>query len=119
MTMPPGLLVSHQGYAWPGNVRELHHVVARVAALGSDWIVTEAVSDGVAPDAGRLFERVAAMELSLTEARALVTQELERFYVERMLAKFGGNVTRAAAASGIARRYFRLLKARQRGGRDV
>jgi DNA-binding NtrC family response regulator len=121
VAMPPELLASHEGYAWPGNVRELANVVARVVALGDDWIVTEARSpDGAGGPVGggdggaRLFERIAAMELSLPEARALVVEEFERFYVARMLAKFGGNVTRAAAASGIARRYFRLLKSRQR-----
>jgi hypothetical protein len=40
--------------------------------------------------------------------------EFERFFVERILAKHGGNVSRAAAASGIARRYFQVLKTRHR-----
>jgi ActR/RegA family two-component response regulator len=35
--------------------------------------------------------------------------------VERMLAKHGGNVSRAAEASGMARRNFQLLRARTKG----
>ena len=33
-------------------------------------------------------------------------------YVERVLDKHGGSVVRAAAASGIARRYFQIVRAR-------
>jgi len=40
--------------------------------------------------------------------------EFLRRYVVRVLAKHNGNVTRAAAASGIARRYFYVVKNRSR-----
>jgi transcriptional regulator with PAS, ATPase and Fis domain len=39
-------------------------------------------------------------------------EEFERRYIEHALAKHGSNVTRAAAASGIPRRYFQIIKAR-------
>ena len=42
-----------------------------------------------------------------------MTSAFERAYVERVLAKHNGNVVRAAAASGIARRYFYVIKSRQ------
>ena len=48
----------------------------------------------------------------LTEARSLVVAEFERRYVETMLRASGGNVVRAAAMSGVARRYFQILKSR-------
>ena len=41
-----------------------------------------------------------------------IVQTFERRYVEAVLADHGGNVSRAAAASGLARRYFQMLKAR-------
>ncbi len=47
--------------------------------------------------------------LPLPAARAMVVEELERRFVEGALAKHGGNVTRAAAASGLTRRYFHIL----------
>jgi DNA-binding NtrC family response regulator len=50
--------------------------------------------------------------LPLGEARQEVVAEFERRYVERMLEKHGGNVTRAAESAGVARRYFQILKAR-------
>jgi two-component system response regulator HydG len=39
--------------------------------------------------------------------------EFERRYLERVLERHGGSVARAAAASGIARRYFQIIRARQ------
>jgi DNA-binding NtrC family response regulator len=52
-------------------------------------------------------------DLSFPHARARLLREFERRYIERTLAQHGGNVTRAAAASGIARRYFNLLRSRR------
>ena len=47
-------------------------------------------------------------------ARDWVVREFERRYVEEVLARHQGNVAQAAAASGIARRYFQLIRARSR-----
>ena len=41
--------------------------------------------------------------------------DFERRYVQRVLARHGGDIAQAAAASGIARRYFQLIRARQKG----
>lgn len=53
-------------------------------------------------------------QLSFPKARERVLQEFERRYIEDVLARHGGNVTRAARASGIAHRYFQLVRARTR-----
>jgi DNA-binding NtrC family response regulator len=53
-----------------------------------------------------------ALELPLGEARQRVVEEFERRYVKRLLARHGGNVTRAAQSAGVARRYLQILKAR-------
>jgi hypothetical protein len=42
-----------------------------------------------------------------------VLDEFQRRYVEHMLSLHGGNVTRAAAASGIGRRYFQMVRAKR------
>jgi two-component system, NtrC family, response regulator HydG len=59
------------------------------------------------------MEQVLAMDLPLPRARAELVEEFERRYVQRVLDRHEGNVSRAAAASGIALRYFQLLKARR------
>ena len=52
------------------------------------------------------------LELALSTARQRVVEAFERRYVEQVLRRHGGNVARAAAASGIARRYFQVIRAR-------
>jgi DNA-binding NtrC family response regulator len=117
--LPTQLLASFDGYGWPGNVRELENLVARAAALGE---LEDASASSSRPSAllvpsaedGKTFERVFALDLPFPEARARVVSEFEAYFVQRVLAKHGGNVSRAAAASGIARRYFQILKRRSR-----
>jgi len=57
---------------------------------------------------------VLAEQLPFTEARQRVVAEFERRYVDDLLARHNGNVTHAARASGIAHRYFQLVRARSR-----
>jgi DNA-binding NtrC family response regulator len=110
------LLSSFEGYGWPGNVRELANAVARKVSLGELYpsAPEAATADVSASTDSRVFDRVFALNLSLPEARARVVAEFERYFVERILAKHNGNVSHAAAASGIARRYFQILKTRNR-----
>jgi two-component system, NtrC family, response regulator HydG len=114
---PEDFLSRTSGYAWPGNVRELRNAVARRLALGDLAHVgaaDEASPDEQTPAGGEgLVGRVLALDLPLTRARQELIQEFERVYVERVLERHGGNIRRAAAASGIARRYFQILRARQ------
>jgi transcriptional regulator with GAF, ATPase, and Fis domain len=114
-------------YNWPGNVRELRNAVARYIALGDSWqppprsSATEsaesaesAESRGAArAESSEWIEQVLGSGLPYPLARRRVVEEFERRYVERMLAEHGGNVTQAAKASGLALRYFRLVKARR------
>jgi two-component system, NtrC family, response regulator HydG len=118
--LPPDLIARFEQYGWPGNVRELHNAVARYLAIGEDL----------------LFERVGAKDVSVaTEedfidamlagtgasgggvplpiARQQMLQAFEQKYVRKMLELHGGNVSRAAVASGIGRRYFQIIKARK------
>jgi two-component system response regulator HydG len=126
--MPYELMRRFESYAWPGNVRELHNAVARQIALGSLAQLETAAplstreapralapSLPIAPEpAGDTFDPILAeaFELPFTQARQRVMEEFERRYVERVLDKHGGSVVRAAAGSGIARRYFQIVRAR-------
>ena len=126
-----------EAYDWPGNVRELYNAVARRVALGelatigiarssaTEASPSSAAYPSVAPPPspshasapppslrGDVTEAVLALDLPIVRARERVVEDFERRYVQRVLAQHGGNVTSAAAASGIARRYFQLLKAK-------
>jgi transcriptional regulator with GAF, ATPase, and Fis domain len=110
--VPYDLLQRCESYAWPGNVRELYNEIARRIALGE--LRPPGRTRSSAPAPADFMEAVLEMNLPLTHARTRVTEEFQRRYVERVLAQHGGNVTRAAAASGLAHRYFQLLRARQK-----
>jgi DNA-binding NtrC family response regulator len=103
-----------QHQSWPGNVRELRNRIAQLVAFGE-----RPTSPPIAPVGGRatptedLFERVLLQDLPLVRAREQVVEEFERQYVERVLAAHGGSVVKAAAASGLARRYFQLLRVKR------
>jgi DNA-binding NtrC family response regulator len=58
--------------------------------------------------------RILAMNLPYIRARQEMLREFEARYVSSQLEQQGGNVSKAAAASGLARRYFQILKSRGR-----
>jgi DNA-binding NtrC family response regulator len=114
--MPAEFVQQYAGYGWPGNVRELANVVARRVALG-ELADHSAIRGGSVPppssEAERdLTERLIAGDVPFVTARQRVLDDFERRYVEHVLRKHGGNVSKAAAASGIARRYFYTVRAR-------
>jgi two-component system response regulator HydG len=119
--LPPDLLKRWEDYPWPGNVRELRNAVARRIALGdladlggpapgATAVAAPTTSRGATGD---IIDHVVALGLPIAVARERVVEEFRRRYIEAVLARNGGNVARAAAASGIARRYFQALKAKQ------
>jgi DNA-binding NtrC family response regulator len=108
------LLARWQDQAWPGNVRELRNAVARVLALGdlAEAEVSGPPASKAAPPGADMIASVLAQRLPLAEARKRVVDELERRYLEQVLAENGGDVARAAEASGIGRRYFNMLRSK-------
>jgi transcriptional regulator with GAF, ATPase, and Fis domain len=112
--IPPAVLSRFEQYAWPGNVRELRNAVARYIALGDHGTEHQSVRPGgesgsrahAAPPSGAPYDEPFAL------ARRRSIARFEREYVEKLLASHDGNVAKAARASGLALRYFRLVRAR-------
>jgi two-component system, NtrC family, response regulator HydG len=111
--LPASALARFDAYHWPGNVRELQNAVARLFTVGEEQATAREYPPitAAAPD---FIGQVIAAGLPLTTARQKVVDEFERRYVHDAFMKNGQNVTKAAAAAGIARRYFRVLRARRR-----
>lgn len=93
-------------YDWPGNIRELMNVLQRAAILAPGCKILPAhlgaplqsseMGDGALP-----FKR----------ARAQALEKFERTYVEQVLLRHQGNITRSAQEAGKDRRAFgRLVK---------
>jgi two-component system, NtrC family, response regulator HydG len=102
---------------WPGNVRALRNAVARVLALGELTYTQQASHEPPptpipTPSARDPLAETLALGLPFPVARQRVLLAFERAFVDHALATHGGNVTRAAAASGIGRRYLNMIRAR-------
>ncbi len=115
-TVPEGLLRQWGSDPWRGNVRELRNAVARRVALGDLASARAAAVDGdsVLPGLEAVVETVVEQRLPFVRARDLLLDAFTRVYTERMLTLHGGSVVRAAEASGVGRRYFQRIRARQR-----
>jgi two-component system, NtrC family, response regulator HydG len=114
---PTEFLTRYHGHAWPGNVRELLNTVVRWQALGEIGLAelgTSSTPSGApsAPAAPDFVARLIQEDVPFSKARQLAALDFERRYVQRVLEKYDGNVTKAAQASGIGRRYFHMLLAK-------
>jgi DNA-binding NtrC family response regulator len=78
-------------HPWPGNVRELDHSIERAVLLAQSNQVR----------ASDLGLRPAASGASRLEEMSL--DDVERYLVQRTLARFDGNVSQAAMALGLSR----------------
>ncbi|WP_141589664.1 MULTISPECIES: sigma-54 dependent transcriptional regulator [unclassified Myxococcus] len=79
-------------YAWPGNVRELEHAVERAMLMASGDEVTQ--EDLLLKRAGRE---------GMTRLEEMTLEEVERYLIERALARHEGNVSEAAKGLGLSR----------------
>jgi two-component system response regulator HydG len=118
------LLARWEQENWPGNIRQLRNAVARALALGEvyrrdaadgdrelDVPLVSAPARRSVPDS--FMDQVIAERQPLPVARMRVVKEFEQRYIAAVLAEHG-TVARAAAASGIARRYFQILRGGKR-----
>jgi len=96
-----GAVQSLREHPWPGNVRELDHAVERAVLLSTGPMIR-----GV--DLGLRATSVGGA-LRLEE---MSLEEVEKHLIQRMLARHGGNVSKAAEALGLSRSalYRRLQK---------
>jgi DNA-binding NtrC family response regulator len=83
-----------RGHGWPGNVRELRSVVERSALSGHGALVA----------AADLPPEVREQKGALWLERRPSLRELEKSYIQKVLAEVDGSQTRAAAVLGISRK---------------
>lgn len=98
------LLESHH---WPGNVRELFNVIQRaiVSSPGRQILPEHLVlGDNVLDTAN---SRSAGQDLKTAKRHTI--EQFERTYIQQLLARHQGNVTRAAREAGKERRAFGKL----------
>src|SRR6185436_647593 len=96
---------------WPGNVRELRNVIARAAALSQDGIIQEGDLAGEGFGfRGSVAERDALdLQGTFADAKARAVDRFERAYLDALLRRCGGNLSKASRQADIARNHLRAL----------
>jgi DNA-binding NtrC family response regulator len=79
------------GHSWPGNIRELDHAIERAVLL----------AQGEHVRAGDLGLRAASSAAPRLEDLPL--EDVEKMLIQKALARYDGNVSRAAQALGLSR----------------
>ena len=105
----PAALQALTEYAWPGNVRELEHTVERglLMARGEQIGVED------------LRLRPPAVASGPVQLDGLSLEEAEKWFIERTLQRFDGNVGKAAEALGLSRSaLYRRLQGKDAAGSE-
>jgi DNA-binding NtrC family response regulator/serine/threonine protein kinase len=99
-------------HSWPGNVRELRNFIERTLAV-SGAVSGETPAPTPTPPATATPPPV-DLTRPFIEAREALLAQFERGYLETMLERHQGNISRAARAAGLDRMHFKRLLARHR-----
>src|SRR5262245_60914301 len=102
-----------RSYPFPGNVRELENALTHAAALASKGRITlDCLPEHIAEAARAMKgEATTAPPIDIT-ADWPTMEELQRRYLQLMLARSGGNRSRAASALGLDRRTVQRMLAK-------
>jgi two-component system nitrogen regulation response regulator NtrX len=106
--VPPPVWDMFRAHRWPGNVRELNNAVQRLLVTPERALRPSAPSEapkssisGLTPAAGSI--------VPLRIARREAGESFEKVYLEALLARTSGNVTRAAAIAEVSRQMIQKM----------
>jgi DNA-binding NtrC family response regulator len=103
--VPPPVWEMFCAHRWPGNVRELGNAVQRLLVTPERALQSLGASPSRPPPAAE--EATATLPLRI--ARREASDTFERAYLEALLERTGGNVTRAAAIAEVSRQMVQKL----------
>jgi transcriptional regulator with GAF, ATPase, and Fis domain len=105
--VPPAVWEMFKAHRWPGNVRELSNAVQRLLVT-PERALSPLSSNSPSPSSPPPPSSEAPLQ-PLRVARREAGDGFERTYLEALLAKTGGNVTRAAAIAEVSRQMVQKL----------
>lgn len=91
-------------HPWPGNIRELQHSLERAIILSNSSVLQPEDFNFTAPIAKEGEQQINLDQFNL--------EEVEKLLIRKVLKKYNGNITQAAAELGLTRSslYRRLEK---------
>lgn len=108
LTLSPGLLQQLLMHSWPGNVRELQNVIERLVSLSTGPEITIMdLPDGfvrMEPGSGNGSHPTVIADRPFHEAKAEAIASFEKAYLQDLLRRTGGNISRAARSAGVDRK---------------
>ena len=106
-------LMLMQQYDWPGNVRELQSCIESVVAMAQrPEIRAEDLPNRLKPRSRHVIVDTND-ELDFKESKAKIIEQFEKQYIENLLKKSNGNITKVANSAGLNRKtIYRLMEAR-------
>jgi DNA-binding NtrC family response regulator len=113
--LPPGMwkapgpeaMARLVGYDWPGNVRELRNVVERSAYLSPDGVIDLVTTGRRAQPGQELVEFDPT--LTFREQKERAVELFEEAYLQWLLQRAEGNISRAAREADMDRKYLHKL----------
>jgi transcriptional regulator with PAS, ATPase and Fis domain len=106
--VPPQVWEMFNAHRWPGNVRELHNAVQRLLVTPERPLPLSTFQEGETAD-----PQATTTLLPLRVARRQAADHFERSYLRALLARSGGNVTRAAAIAEVSRQMVQRMMRKQ------
>ncbi|EKD51620.1 MAG: hypothetical protein ACD_62C00215G0004 [uncultured bacterium] len=103
-----------QRYQWPGNVRELTNILERAVSFSEDGMIKGAhlqyvFSEVESGEEATVRLQGIAMDMPFKEAKQAVVEEFEKEYLQDLLQRNNGNVSKAAREAKIDRKHLRNL----------
>jgi DNA-binding NtrC family response regulator len=106
----PEVIAAFKNYSWPGNIRELENLLERAYIIEDGTVLSPESFPGDL-FAYRFCDSVEPINgcLTLAEVRRKGVEEIERAYLEEVLAGNNGGIKNAAEAAGISTRQLHKL----------
>jgi transcriptional regulator with PAS, ATPase and Fis domain len=111
-TIHPDAIEKLHQYPWPGNVRELEHALLKEILLAeTTTLYLNNIESQHYKQQHDLPQMKAIFDLDFRDAKEKIVMNFEKDYLDNMMKKTAGNVTKAAELAGTERRTFgKLLK---------
>jgi DNA-binding NtrC family response regulator len=109
-TISPAAMDHLMRYQWPGNVRELQNVIERAVSLSSsDTVLPRDLPEALLWAGGGAVTAPETVVGTFARSKQSHIENFEKEYLQKLLGRHHGNVSRAADEAGISRRTIHRL----------